>query len=189
MNWLAHLLLTGPSQAARIGGILPDFAKPPELKSLAPEFQSGIRLHYQIDAFTDSHEVFKRSIRRIEPPVRRYGGIIVDVFYDHFLSVSWHLYSEQTLEDFVKEVYASFEGCRGHIPHSIMERLKQMEAANWLYSYRDLDGVRLTLNRISTRLRRPMYLGAGVDDLERHYEDFRDDFISYFPQLQKFVHS
>src|ERR1700722_4398439 len=126
MNWLAHLLLSGPSSAARIGGILPDFAKPPELKSLAPEFQQGIRLHYQIDAFTDTHDIFKRSVRRIAPTARRFGGVIVDVFYDHFLSVSWKSYSEQSLEDFVEDVYVSFEVHRNDIPLPVMERFQQM---------------------------------------------------------------
>jgi acyl carrier protein phosphodiesterase len=187
MNWLAHLLLSSPSPATRIGSILPDFAGPAELKGLPADFQRGIRLHHQIDAFTDSHPAVRRSVRRIEPPLRRFGGILVDVFYDHFLSVAWSSYAEQELESFVQEVYNSLEDHRGHLPGPVMEVFKKMRAADWLCSYRDIAGVRLTLERISRRLRRPVELAAGVRDLERGYEQFRDDFSVFFPELVGFV--
>lgn len=189
MNWLAHLLLSGSSPAERIGGLLPDLATRAELKSLPEEFQGGIRLHYRIDAFTDSHPVVRRSVRRFGPRFRRFGGILADIFYDHFLSVEWGAYSEQSLEDFVSSVYASFEARSGMLSPLTVERLTQMKAANWLCSYRELSGVRLTVTRVGSRLRRPVDLGPSVDELENLYEEFRGDFSTFFPELVKFVRS
>jgi len=62
-----------------------------------------------------------------------------------------------------------------------------MRAAAWLTSYGELDGVRITLQRMSQRLRRPFDLASGVDQLERCYDDLRDDFLEFFPQaIQRF---
>src|SRR4051794_7971427 len=109
MNWLAHLLLSDPAPAFRIGNLLPDLMPGPALAQMPAEYQGGIAQHRRIDAFTDSHPIFRRSILRVEPPQRRYAGILVDIFYDHFLSVGWAAHSRVPLREFLAEVYGSFE--------------------------------------------------------------------------------
>jgi acyl carrier protein phosphodiesterase len=104
MNWLAHLLLSEPEAAFRIGNILPDILTRAELQKLSPIFQGGAETHRLIDAFTDCHPVVRRSIGRFVPPFRRFGGILVDVFYDHFLAVDWINYSEVPLGNFCAHV-------------------------------------------------------------------------------------
>ena len=84
MNWLAHLFLSEPSAAFRIGNLLPDLARPSELSGLSTEFIRGMEQHRLIDAFTDSHPVVRRSIARVGPEFRRFGGIFVDIYFDHF---------------------------------------------------------------------------------------------------------
>jgi acyl carrier protein phosphodiesterase len=45
MNWLAHLFLSEPNPAFRIGNLLPDLARPSELSGLSAEFMRGIHQH------------------------------------------------------------------------------------------------------------------------------------------------
>ena len=189
MNWLAHLLLSGPSPAAQIGGILPDFANAAELKAAAQEFQAGIKLHHQIDAFTDAHPVVKESVKHVQPRLRRFGGVFVDVYYDHFLSVAWESYSRQPLSEFAQAVYDAFEEYQHKIPPSAWQRLENIRAADILCSYQDIEGVRTALTRIGSRMRRPLDLTSGADELESHCENFRDDFARFFPELVNFVRS
>ncbi|MEI9895635.1 MAG: hypothetical protein WDN28_17535 [Chthoniobacter sp.] len=61
MNWLAHLYLSEPNAAFRLGNLLPDLASATALAGLPGEFQAGIQRHRRIDAFTDRHPVFRRS--------------------------------------------------------------------------------------------------------------------------------
>jgi hypothetical protein len=89
MNWLAHLFLSDPEPACRIGNLLPDFLSANVLAGLPAAFQRGIAQHRRIDAYTDAHPVFRRSVQRFAPPFRRYGGVLVDIFYDHFLARDW----------------------------------------------------------------------------------------------------
>lgn len=183
MNWLAHLFLSAPTPAFRIGNLLPDLVSITALVGLPPEYQRGIRQHRQIDAFTDSHPVFKRSVQRLGPHFRRLGGILMDVFYDHFLSCTWSRYSSTPLPDFTAEVYASFDTHWCEIPLDAHAPLQGMREENWLCAYGDLPNLELTLQRISCRFRRPVDLTASLPAFQEHYSDLHQDFEDFFPDL------
>jgi acyl carrier protein phosphodiesterase len=187
MNWLAHLFLSEPNAAFRIGNLLPDLARPSALAGLSAEFMRGIHQHRRIDAFTDSHPIVRRSIARVGPEFRRFGGIFVDIFYDHFLSREWATLSNVSLNDFTNEVYASFESHRREIPGEAYGALEKMKLGNWLCTYGDLHGVSTTLGRIGLRLRRPTPLAQGGAILEADYAGFHTDFSEFFPELMEHV--
>lgn len=189
MNWLAHLLLSEPTPEFRLGNLLPDLMSAAELKTVAGRFQRGIDCHRRIDVFTDSHPLVRRSVQRMSPPHRRFAPVLVDVFYDHFLSLGWPGYSRQPLEEFLDEVHDSFEAHRDRLPSAIQDCLQRMRAENWLGSYGDIPGVRLTLKRISRRFRRPVALDEAVTELEQHYQELEGDFGAFFPQLRAHVES
>jgi acyl carrier protein phosphodiesterase len=187
VNWLAHLLLSEPNSGFRVGNLLPDLINVSDLTQIPAVFHRGMACHRRIDAFTDAHPVVRRSVNRPGKPYRRLAPILVDVFYDHFLSVRWAQYSPMPLTQFVREAYDSFEEQRDLLPPLAGEALQRMREENWLESYRDLAGVRLTLERMSRRFRRPIDLAGGVAELERHYADFGADFDAFFPELQRHV--
>lgn len=183
MNWLAHLLLSEPTPAFRLGNLLPDLVSGAELSGLPPEFQRGILLHRQIDAYTGSHPIFRRSLQRLRPPFRRYGGILIDVFYDHFLARDWRSFSPKSLPDFASEVYASFDRCWADLPPEIHRRLQRMRSDDLLCSYREIRGIAMALRGISGRLRRPFDLAASISILESEHDAFHEDFTAFFPDL------
>ena len=187
MNWLAHLYLSEPTPEFRIGNLLPDLTSASALADLSPKFRRGVEQHRRIDAFTDSHPIVRQSIGRIVPPFRRFGGILTDVFYDHFLAREWHTFSSLPLPDFASEIYASFECHRGEIPPEAYRRLEQMKAEDWLCSYRDISGIATALKRIGMRLRRPTPLAEAVSIFQQHYDSFHSDFAAFFPELRVHV--
>ncbi|MES2440585.1 MAG: ACP phosphodiesterase [Verrucomicrobiota bacterium] len=183
MNWLAHLHLSEPDPASRIGNLLPDILSFPEVRSVSEIFQRGISHHRAIDAFTDRHPVFRQSKRRIDGVLGRYGAILVDVFYDHFLARAWDDYSLVGLEAFVADFHSSIDHFRDQLPERAYVRLCHIRDEGRLLSYREIDGVAAALEVISGRLRRPVELGAGVAFLRDHYDLFADDFRRFYPQL------
>lgn len=185
MNWLAHLLLSEPTAAFRIGNMLPDMLRLSDLNAMPLEFQGGIARHRAIDAYTDSHPVVRRSIERIRPPFRRWGGVVVDVFYDHFLARDWALYADVPLEDFAQQIYADFDLCREYLPPKLWPQLQQMKHDDWLCSYREIDGIETALRRMEFRLRKPFALHQATRELENNYDELADDFREFFPQLAK----
>jgi acyl carrier protein phosphodiesterase len=187
MNWLAHLFLSEPNPGFRIGNLLPDMVGPAALSGLPREFLRGVRQHRRIDAFTDSHPIVRRSMVRVGQEYRRFAGIFVDIFYDHFLSREWPGLTHVPLPEFTNEIYASFEEHRQHIPPEAHLPLAKMKAENWLGSYGDLPGVSTTLGRIGLRLRRPTQLAEGAAILEADYAGFHADFNEFFPELANHV--
>jgi len=187
MNWLAHLFLSEPSPAFRIGNLLPDMVGHSALAGLSPEVLRGVQQHRRIDAFTDSHPIVRRSITRVGPKFRRFGGIFVDIFYDHFLSREWTTFSATPLAAFTHEIYACFASHRHEIPPEAYIHLERMKSENWLSTYGDLHGVATTLGRIGLRLRRPMALAEGAAILEADYAGFHADFTAFFPELMAHV--
>lgn len=189
MNWLAHLLLSEPSAPFRIGNLLPDLVRASELQGLSIEFLRGAECHRRIDAFTDSHPIVRRSIQRIRSPYRRFGGVLVDVFYDHFLAKDWNFYSDVPLEEFASGVYESIRIHRFQIPAAALPPLERMRDHDVLCSYRKMEGVAEALCRIGARLRRPLNLGESISQFESDYDGFQEDFNRFFPELLAYVAS
>lgn len=187
MNWLAHLVLSDRSPAFRIGNLLPDLMTRAELSTIPEIFQEGIECHRRIDLFTDRHPLVRRSVQRVSPPYRRFAPVLIDIFYDHFLSARWTDHCFQSLDEFVQEVYTSFDKHRAQMPEATYGHLQRMRAENWLGSYREITGVRLTLERVGRRFRRRIELGPAVVELEKNYDGLEDDFAEFFPELRAHV--
>ncbi|WP_068771251.1 ACP phosphodiesterase [Termitidicoccus mucosus] len=187
MNWLAHLHLSKPAPAFRIGSLLPDFTTPACIAALPEEFQRGAECHRRIDAFTDAHPVVRRSMARVGPHYRRFAGVLVDVFYDHILARDWASHAGIPLPAFAAEIYDGFRSQRTLLPDDLNARFDLMIEHDWLCGYRELAGIRAALARLSSRLRRPFDLAAATDILAQNHEAFRSDFNTYFPQLRAHV--
>src|SRR6476469_1163611 len=107
MNYLAHLYLADNSPESILGNLLGDFVKCQAAFNIYPiAIKKGIQLHRQVDAYTDSHAVVRESKKLISNINKRYAGIIIDVFYDHFLAKNWLTYSSIPLNEFAANVYA-----------------------------------------------------------------------------------
>jgi acyl carrier protein phosphodiesterase len=185
MNWLAHLVLSEPEPEFRVGNVLADILPITEIRQLPEAFQAGIARHRAIDSYTDKHPVFRQSIARIDPHFRRYGGVVMDIFYDHLLTTGWQRHTSTPLDEFVAQFFADVETCRRDIPADSYNIFRRMRSDAWLTSYGDVDGVRLTLKRLSLRLRRPFDLGSAADELARHHVALEQDFAAFFPEIQK----
>ncbi|MEQ8424061.1 MAG: DUF479 domain-containing protein, partial [Cyclobacteriaceae bacterium] len=91
MNFLAHIYLSGDNAQLMIGNFIGDFVKGKNLSArYNPDVVLGIELHRAIDEYTDSHDVVQKSKVRLRPKYRHYSGVIVDMFYDHFLAKNWN---------------------------------------------------------------------------------------------------
>ena len=59
------------------------------------EIQKGILLHRSIDSFTDMNPIYRQSKHRLHKKYGHYSGVIMDIFYDHFLAKNWSTYSDE----------------------------------------------------------------------------------------------
>ncbi|MGB5646129.1 MAG: ACP phosphodiesterase, partial [Muriicola sp.] len=101
MNFLAHIFLSFGDKEISIGNFIADSIRGNKYTHLPATIQKGIILHREIDTFTDAHPIHKKSSKRLHPTQGHYSGVVIDVFYDHFLAKNWAQYSEEPLETFV----------------------------------------------------------------------------------------
>jgi len=192
MNYLAHLLLADDTDASRVGNLLGDFTRGSidELAKIYPaEVVRGIQMHRAVDRFTDSHSVFKECRFLLAPERRRFAGIIVDIFFDHYLCKYWKDYHHTPLEEYCQEVYQAFEKHPEWRAGRLAEAFPFMKTQNWLLAYSTVDGIELTLQRVSCRSPRMAPVAEGILDFKAHYEEFETKFHDYMPDLLKFVRS
>ena len=197
MNFLAHAYLAGPAAPDRLGGLLGDFVKGPLSGLLAgglPEpVVAGVELHRRIDSFADTHPAFQRSRARLSAARRRYGGIVADMAYDHFLARFWAEFAAPGpeglggLEAFAAETYALLADNSGLLPPRLAAILPAMAADNWLVSYRELASVSYALDRMAQRLSRPNGLSGAGAELAREYGGFESDFRAFLPDALAFA--
>jgi acyl carrier protein phosphodiesterase len=191
VNWLAHVFLSKPDTEFRLGNLLADLVKGRDRAAMSPAFLEGVRQHQAIDSFTDSHQAVHRSRARIGGDFRHATGILVDVFYDHFLALEWDRYSCEPLDVFTAHLYADIRAHPLQLPAEARMAVERMMSDDRLGSYRRLDGIEASLRRVSLRLQartgRDFGLEQGVSELAANFDGLRADFAEFFPQLQAHV--
>jgi acyl carrier protein phosphodiesterase len=187
MNFLAHLHLAAHTRSSLTGNLLGDFVKGPLPTGLAAHFDEGIWLHRKIDGFTDSHPEHKAAVACFEAPWRRFGGIVVDMIYDHWLSQHWGLFSTEPLPRFLQHSYGQLLADHLHLPNGLPLPLTRMAEQNWIASYRYREGLGQALNGIGRRLRRPIPLGEALLTLnESQWQTCEAGFLRFYPALMVF---
>lgn len=187
MNHLAHAYLSGTNPQVLMGNLMGDFVKGAISETLHEDIQRGVRLHRLIDSYTDTHPVFHRSRERLEPPFRRYAGILVDIFYDHFLSRYWSQYSERPLPEYAQDIYRLLEEHRVLLPEKMNRFVSYMVSNDVLVAYGNIDAVAQVLHGMSHRMSHNNPLAAGVYELQRNYDAFRGDFEEFFPGVVQYA--
>lgn len=187
MNFLAHTYLSFNRKELIIGNFIADHVKGNNLKKFRPGIIEGIHLHRKIDAYTDTHPVFLQSKSRISGKYRKYAGVIIDMFYDHFLSADWHIYSEESINIFTNRAYK--ELLRNYIilPAKTKRLLPYIIYYDWLASYANLRFLQRSLQGMSMRTAFNSGMEHAVDDLRENYDAFREEFHLFFPDIIRFV--
>jgi acyl carrier protein phosphodiesterase len=190
MNFLAHIYLSGNNEKLMVGNFIADFVKGrAALEKFESEIVKGIDLHRGIDEFTDTHPIVLKSKVRLRPKYRHYSGVIVDVFYDHFLSKFWSNYHSEPLHDFAERIYATIEKYSAILPLDVSRMLPYMIRGNWLVNYSKPEGIQRALTGMSRRTPYESKMDEAVHDLLDHYEDFKNEFEEFFPELKLYVDS
>lgn len=184
MNFLAHLYLSGDNTKIITGNFIGDFVKGRSaLEKFENEIIKGIELHRAIDEFTDTHEVVSQSKNRLRPKYRHYSGVIVDVFYDHFLARNWNDYHPDPLPDFAEKAYRTIESFDAILPVAVKHMLPYMISGNWLVNYANVEGIHRALSGMAQRTPYKSKMEEAAADLTKHYAEFKSEFDIFFPLL------
>ena len=187
MNYLAHAYLSGKNEQLLVGNFIADAVKGKAIDDYPEEVRNGIVLHRAIDEYTDNHPMHKLSRQRLHPRYGHYAGVMIDIYYDHFLAVNWSSYAESRLSDYTSYVYSILQMNSSILPEKINYMLRYMIPQNWLLNYANFDGVRKVFQGLANRTKFESKMESGVEDLQAHYGLFEAEFKNFFPQLKSFV--
>ncbi|HQV99276.1 MAG TPA: ACP phosphodiesterase [Bacteroidia bacterium] len=187
MNFLAHIFLSGNDEQLMIGNFIADFVKGNKKDNYPAQIKKGIELHRAIDDFTDHHPITDDSKARLRPKYRKYSGVIVDLYYDHFLARNFNQYSEIPLPEFTQRTYAILLDNQSVLPDQVKEFLPFMIERNWLNNYSTIEGIGRTLTGLSKRVSFENKMDESVHDLQTDYAIYKNEFHRFFPQLITFA--
>jgi acyl carrier protein phosphodiesterase len=186
MNYLAHIALSGENEFVKIGNFMADGVKGRKYKFYSKNIQIGIKLHRQIDWFTDNNEVVKQSKKRLNNQYRHYKGVIIDIYYDHFLAKNWNKYYTNPLSDFTHKFYKSLENNFEILPEKVQHLTSYMIKYDWLTGYSERAGIEKVLVGMDNRTEGKSKMNLAIKDLTEHYNDFDQDFTIFFKKLRNF---
>ncbi|MGI9545525.1 MAG: ACP phosphodiesterase [Cyclobacteriaceae bacterium] len=187
MNFLAHSFLSGGISEIMVGNFIADFVKGRGYLEYPEDIQKGIILHREIDHFTDKHQIVLRSKDKLRAGYRHYAGVIVDIFYDHFLAAGWSKYSDQKLLPFTEQVYQYIGLHESILPEKVQWILPHMSKNNWLFNYATIEGIQKTLSGMAKRTKYQSNMEKATIELEAHYEQFHREFHQFFPEVMAFT--
>lgn len=185
MNFLAHLYLSKHAEELMIGNFIADAVKGKNFEAFSPGVIQGIKMHREIDAFTDTHHITKISASRLIPRYRKYAGVLVDVFYDHFLAANWNKYHHQPLPNFVDGVYDLMQKNFHILPAKSQYLLPYMIKHNWLLNYAKIEGIQHTLSGMANRTKFVSNMQFATEELEIYYQEFDQEFKLFFEDARK----
>ncbi|HEX8529858.1 MAG TPA: ACP phosphodiesterase [Cytophagales bacterium] len=187
MNFLAHVYLSKTFDDAMVGNLMADFVKGNPAGLHSREVCRGIALHRSIDAYTDAHPVVRESKARLSPTYRHYAGVIVDIFYDHFLAVHWEQFNGVPLPDFARAVYRLLNEKKPLLTDQMRVVAKYMQEQNWLVGYAQLPDIERVFQGMARRTRFVSGMERATEDLRRDYAQYEAEFFRYFPDLIRHV--
>ncbi len=180
MNFLGHFYLSGSSQSLLVGNYIADMIKGKQYLSYPEPIAKGIIMHREIDTFTDKHPVFRQSKKRLNSQYNHYSGVIVDMFYDHFLAKNWDQYSDTPLDAYAVKTYEILEQHLNIIPEKGRYLFRYMKTNNWLVRYAKTSGLQLALTGIASRTSFPSGMETAVENLNKYYIRYELEFGDFF---------
>lgn len=188
MNFLAHIYLSGNTDLIKIGNFMADGIRGKDYVVFPPDIQKGILLHRAIDTFTDAHPLFRQGTKRLHEKYHHYAGVILDVFYDHFLSKNWSAYSTEKLEDYAASFYQLLDDNYDLLTDRTKHMLPIMKAHNWLVSYATVEGIGRILFNMDRRSGNTSKMSSATEELEQYYQEFEAEFTQFFTEIQQMAH-
>jgi len=186
MNHLAHALLAAADEELMFGGLVADFLRGAIDPALPPRVREGVRLHRAIDRYTDDHAEVAAARALFEPPLRRYAGVVLDLWFDHLLARDWARHGRGSLAGFSDQVQRVLADREALAPPRMHGFLRYLRANDLPRAYAD----RAMMARVFTDLSRRLARANPLDDalaqiapreaaIQRHFDAFMPDLIAW----------
>ena len=188
MNHFAHLALAQSTVESTVGNLLGDFARGVDLQNLDPAVLAGLQNHRAVDRFTDTHPRIRELKNLFSPPRRRFAGIALDIYFDHLLLKHWSRFDQRDVETVIDEFYVRMRKGQALMPGEDMRRVTlRMIEYDWFGSYRNLEDIAESLDRVARRIRFTNRFENAIEELTANHETIETGFVEFYPELKQHV--
>ncbi len=190
MNVLAHALLAAPGEDEMFGSLVADFHPRGALDPSLPRgVRSGLVLHRAVDVYTDAHPEVRAARALFDPPLRRYAGILIDIWFDHLLAQDFSSHARWPLLEFSDTVQRLLREREAELPPR-MGGFAQYVARNGLpAAYREPAMIERVLHGMAGRLSRANPIAGALPELVAREQPLQRHFQRFFPELAAFAQS
>ena len=92
-----------------------DAVKGRDLSAWSAGLRKGIRMHRQIDSYTDNHPLTLKGRERLREHCGKYAGVALDLFYDHVIASRWEELRDEPLPDQIPSNFVELRPCRRRV--------------------------------------------------------------------------
>jgi len=187
MNFLGHIFLTPDpdDDELLLGNFIGDSVKGNPDRGLPRAISRGVRLHREIDRFTDDHPLVRKGVERLRPSQGRFASVVIDVIYDHVLASNWRDFHEQRLLPYTVQVYERLERLQQFFPDRVKRYFPYMKEHNWLYNYQFEWGAVRALRDIDRRTNTRTEMYRSMEVFRAYEQEFRQEFSVFVADAQK----
>ena len=187
MNFLGHAYLSFNSRDIIIGNMISDFVKGRAQFGFSGNIHTGIKLHRDIDTFTDDHPATKKAKEIFRSHYRLYSGALMDIVYDHYLATDENLFTELTLKEFTNGIYQVLEQRIDELPFYFRQAFTYMKTEDWLFHYRTREGIRKSMAGMVRRSKFLTESHTAFQLFNEHYDFLKDCYQEFFPDVKQYA--
>ncbi len=189
MNHLAHAVLAGDEPELIVGSLLGDFWRGALDPMWSPALTRGVVLHRRTDSTTDRHPEVAALRARFEPALRRYAGILLDVWFDHVLARDYEAIAGEPLAPRLGRIYAALAHVPERAPPAYALFAQRTRAHHTLSRYADPEYVEAVYEAISARLSRANPIAHAFPAVAALDQPIARGFRVLWPELVAFAAS
>lgn len=183
MNFLAHIYLSADDKQLQIGNFIGDYVKGNKYLEYPEKIKDGILLHRDIDYYTDNHALVKEAKVYFRKLYGLYSGILVDMFFDHFLAKDWDNYHRSSLNKFCSDFYFNLVKHYKHLPKRVQYFSPFLIQNNRLMSYNSVDGIQSALKLMVNYTSLPDKTDEAISILKDNYASLNNLFDVFIKDL------
>ncbi|MGE0568278.1 MAG: ACP phosphodiesterase [Bacteroidia bacterium] len=184
---MAHAYLSGENHGLIIGNFIGDYVRGNDYLKYPVEIQKGILLHREIDRFTDSHELFRKSKRLFYNGFEKHSGILVDIYFDHLLAKYFKELTNYELINYTKSIYEIYTD---HVENNSIpnKHFLNYVISNDIYNnYSVLNQIEVVLYQMSQRIKHDVALHKSVENFKENEDLLTNHFKSFFGEIKNHI--
>ena len=170
-----------------LGNLWGDLLKPRDYSALSADMLAGIRLHQEIDAYTDAHPAVEEIMALLRPQQRKYTPVVADVLMDYIFSAHWHRFHDQPIEIYCEEKYKVVNTNLHLLPDRLHPRIHRMLGDHWLESCKNRSRMERTLIMLSHRAAFENNIPAALEVYDQYQAEMDGLFLRFFEDVRQMI--